>query len=445
MWCISGKGEAYGVLLEAIAYFVRDQNMAEGLKVLKRYMPTWLQQIPGLLDPVDFERLQSQVSLAGPEQMSREFCQAVVELSTAAPLIIVIEDLHWADISTIDLLAALAERPEPSKLLILGTYRPVDAVLYAKHLRDIVQELRMHNQCGEVMLELLSMKDVESYLRGRLDGEVSTELSAELFRRTEGNPMFMVNLVEDFIRKQIFVQREERWTFGDQAQKLDDEVPETLHSFISQRLDVLTGEQRQILEAASVVGIEFTSTATAGALRQLVEETDGQCESMVTQGLFIESIGLENWPDGTLTGRYRFQHSLYLEVLYEHIGDVRKARFHHHIGERLETGYGDRTNEIATALANHFDQGRDMDRAIRYRGVAAEQALNRHAYPEVIEHLTRAVNMLKQLPETPERDQRELDFLLNLGFLPNRRSRLYRAGSGTNLRSRAGVVRTTRR
>ncbi len=104
-----GKSEAYGVVLEAIAHLVRDPNMA---KVLKRFAPTWLLQMPGLLDPVEFEQLQSQVSGVTSERMTREFCQAVEELAKLVPLIIVIEDLHWADISTIDLLASLARVPK---------------------------------------------------------------------------------------------------------------------------------------------------------------------------------------------------------------------------------------------------------------------------------------------------------------------------------------------
>ena len=104
--------------------------------------------------------------------------------------------------------------------------------------------------------------------------------------------------------------------------------------------------------------------ATAGALGEPIEETDDQCEKMAAKGQFIESDGLENWPDGTLTGRYRFQHPLYLEVVYDQIGDARKAGFHRLIGERFESGYGDRTNEIAAALASHFDRARDLDRVI---------------------------------------------------------------------------------
>ena len=407
-----GKSEAYGVVLEAIAHLVRDPNMA---KVLKRFAPTWLLQMPGLLDPIEFEQLQSQVSGVTPERMTREFCQAVEELAKLVPLIIVIEDLHWADISTIDLLATLAQRPEPSKLLILGTYRPVDAVVYAEHLRDIVQELRVHNQCEEVMLELLSMEDVVNYLMGRLDGDVSTELSTKVFQRTNGNALFMVAMIEDLIHQQMLVQREGRWTFDGQAQNVIEGVPETLRSFISRRFGALSSEERLILEAASIVGFEFTSAAMASALEQTAGDIDRQCELLAAQGQFIEAIGLKNWPDGALTGLYRFQHPLYLEVLYDQIGDARKAVLHRRIGDRLETDYGDRTSEIATALADHFDHGRDTDRTIHYRSIAAEQALKHHAYPEAIGQLTRAVDTLKQLPETPERDQRELGFLLLLG------------------------------
>ena len=410
-----GKGEAYGALLEAIAPMARDPDMAKVLKDLKHFAPTWLLQMPGVLDPFEFEKLESQMSGTSLERMTREFCQVVEELAKLVPMIIVIEDLHWADSSTIDLLATLAQHPGPSKLLILGTYRPVDAILHAEHLRDIVQELKVHNQCEEVMLEYLSMEDVGAYLEGRLDGEVSTALSTKVFQRTNGNPLFMVTTVEDFIYHRMLVQREGRWIIDDEAQSALAGVPETLRSFISRRFEVLSSEERLILDAASIHGLEFSSAAMAGALEQTSDDIDRQCELLAAQGQFINTIGLDNWPDGTISGRYRFQHPLYLEVLYDQIGDARKARIHRHLGESLETGFGDRTDEIAAELATHFDRGRDSNRAIRYRSVAAEIALNRHAYPEAIAHLKRVIDILKQLPETPERDQQELGSLLILG------------------------------
>ena len=224
-----------------------------------------------------------------------------------------------------------------------------------------------------------------------------------------------VSLIEDFIHKRILIQREGRWTFDGEAQNVVEGVPETLRAFILRRFGALASDERLILEAASVVGVEFTGAVIASALEQTTGDIDRQCELLAANGQFIEAVGLENWPDGTLTGRYRFQHPLYLEVLYDQIGDARKAELHQHIGDRLEIGYGDRTNEIAAALANHFDRGHDPDRTIRYGRIAAEQALNRHAYPEAIAVLTLVLDTLKQLPETPERGQRELGCLLMLG------------------------------
>jgi predicted ATPase len=411
-----GKCEAYGPLFKAIAGSCRGRNGATVLQVFKRFAPAWLLQIPGLLDPVEFERIQSQVEGMTPERMNREFCQAVEELAKQTPLIIVIEDLHWADISTIDLLAALAQYHEPSRLLLLGTYRPADAVLCAKHLRNIVFELRGRGQCEEMMLEFLSGRDVASYLTGRLSGDVSTELSTKVFQRTNGNPLFIVNLVEDLIQRQILVQQEGCWTFNSQAQNQLEAVPESLRLLILRRLEALPDEQKRILEAACVVGIEFTSAATASALEQATSDVDGQYESMAAQGQFIEAIGITDWPDGTLSGHYRFQHPLYFEVLYEQIGDARRAQLHRCVGERLETGYGDQKDGITAALAMHFDRGHDTDRTIRYRKIAAKQALNCYAYPEAVAQLTRALDTLKQqLPESAERDQQELEFLLHLG------------------------------
>jgi predicted ATPase len=409
-----GKGEAYGPLLQAIARACRDRDGAEILSVFKRDAPIWLLQLPGLIAPAEFERIQRQVEGTGPERMTREFCQAVETLTTQTPLILAIEDLHWADTSTIDLLAMLAQH-DTSSLLLLGTYRPADAVLYSKHLRDIIKELKGRRQCEEISLEHLSREDVANYLTGRLGGDVSNELNTTIYRRSIGNPLFMVNLVEDLMQRQALVQQNGYWTTGDQAQSLLEGIPETLRSLISRRLESLPNEQKLILETASVVGLEFTAAAMASALEQTTMDIESECEAMSAQGHFVEMSGVEEWPNGTLSGRYRFQHPLYFKMLYEQIGEARRVRAHRRVGECLETGYGDRANEIAASLAVHFDRGRDTVRTIRYRKLAAEHALELHAYPEGIGQLMRGLDSLKQLPESTERDQQELEFLLLLG------------------------------
>lgn len=114
--------------------------------------------------------------------------------------------------------------------------------------------------------------------------------------------------------------------------------------------------------------------------------------------------GIAEWPDGTISDKYSFGHALYQNVLYDRIAQARRIRVHRQIGERLEGGYGERAKEIAAELAVHFEQGRDFPRAVRYLQHAGENTIHRSAHREAIIHLTKGLELLKNFPNTPERN-----------------------------------------
>ena len=123
------------------------------------------------------------------------------------------------------------------------------------------------------------------------------------------------------------------------------------------------------------------------------------------------------WPDGTSGGRYRFQHALYQQVLYESLGTARRVQLHQRIGARLEAGYGARAGEIAAQLAVHFERGGEVQRAVHYWQQAGDNATRRNAHHEAVAALTKGLALLATLPESPARAQHELTLLLILGEL----------------------------
>jgi len=409
-----GKQEAYGPVLEAIAEFYRDHSDTGLIREMERHAPGWLLQFPEMLDAMLFERVRRRTEGMAPERMTREFCQLVATLGEKKPLVIVIEDLHWADVSTIDLLAALAKHAN-LPLMILGTYRPADAVLYNQSLRDTVRELKGRGLCRELLLELLTATDLTKYLAGRLNGESSVDFIDGLYRRTGGNPLFMVKLLEELIKTQALVCHDGLWCVGDPAGVLEADIPDSLQSLIRRHLEALSPAHREILEVASVVGMEFSAAAMTDALAKPIEEIENECDKLSTDCQFIEPGNLLTWPDDTLTGCYRFHHHLYLEVINRQIAEARRARIHRKVGERLEVDYGERAPEIAPILASHFEFGNDPERSLRYRWLSAEQALGRHAYSTAIGELGAALDKLEQMPQTTERDQQLLDCLNLLG------------------------------
>jgi DNA-binding winged helix-turn-helix (wHTH) protein/predicted ATPase len=165
-----GEGEPYLPLLEALGQLSRGPDHREVLDAMRRYAPMWLVQWPGLLPEAEVQRLQRQLQGATAARMLRELADVLDVLTAETPLVLVLEDLHWSDRPTVECLNYLAQRRAPARLLVLGTYRPVDAAILGHPLRPIVQELCGRGYATELRLELLTSADVAAYLTGRLGG-----------------------------------------------------------------------------------------------------------------------------------------------------------------------------------------------------------------------------------------------------------------------------------
>src|SRR5262245_24856170 len=194
-----GEGEPYLPFLEALGQLCRGPQPAAVVAVLRRYAPLWLGQLLGVLSEAEQERLHRQVQGASAARMLRELAEALDVLTADVPLLLVLEDLHWSDRSTVEALAYLAQRRGPARLLVLGTYRPVEMALRGHPLRGVVQELCGRGQAVERPLELLSAEAVTAYVTGRLGGPVAAPLAAVIFERTEGNAVFLVDIVEELV------------------------------------------------------------------------------------------------------------------------------------------------------------------------------------------------------------------------------------------------------
>jgi predicted ATPase len=412
-----GVGEPYLPLLGALERFGQGPDGARMISVLRRYAPMWLAQLPGMVSDTDLERLQRQMQGATPARMLRELSHALAVLAVDTPLVLVLEDLHWSDSSTVDVLAYLGQQLEPTRLLVLGTYRPVDAMLRAHPLRRTVQELCGRAQATELRLEFLPARDVAAYVAGRCGGPVAPALAAFVHQRTDGNALFMVNVVEHLVQQGLIVQRESQWTLREGAAAEVAEVPEGVRQLLVRRIEELAPEARQVLEAASVVGEAFAVGDVAAGVQRAVEDVQAVCDALAAQHHFIEDTGVTVWPDGTRGGSYRFQHALYQQVLYDELGSTRRGQLHQRIGARLQAGYGPQAGEIAAQLAVHFERGGEIRLAVHYWQQVADIAARRNAHREAISAIKTGLALLATLPDDPERVQSELALHRSLGEL----------------------------
>src|SRR5207247_3394671 len=219
-------------------------------------------------------------------------------------------------------------------------------------------------------LTALSETAGEEYLAVRFTGGVTTgsalwsadpaagrsplqRLAQIVHQRTEGNPLFMVNVVDDLVRQGSLRQSEGGWELKVGIEEVAARVPESVQQMIEKQLERLSPEDQRVLEVASVAGIEFSAAAVAASVEAAVAEVDERCARLVRREQFLRATGASEWPDGTVAARYSFLHALYQEVVYGRVTAGRRVGLHRRLGERLEAAYGARTEEIAAELAVH--------------------------------------------------------------------------------------------
>jgi DNA-binding winged helix-turn-helix (wHTH) protein/predicted ATPase len=411
-----GAGEAYLPVLEALGRLCRGPRGASLIPLLRQYAPSWLVHLPALLVPEDWERLTHTVRDVTPDRMLRELADALEVLTATRPLVLVLEDLHWSDSATLAWLAYLVRRRDAARLLILGTYRPIDVIVHAPPLYPLMTELRRHPQCAELVLDYLSVTAVTAYLRQRFEATpVPSGLPQRLQQRTSGNPLFLVTLVNYWVSQGWLAEGEDGWTLSTGLPESQASIPVSLWQMIEAQLDRLSPEEQQVLEVGSVAGVEFSAAAVAAGCADDVMRSDERCAALVRRSQLLRLCGEQVWPDGTVAGCYAFVHALYHEVLYSRLTVARRVALHRQIGVRMEAAYGTQTEDIAGELAQHFERGRDDQRAVQYLRQAANNALCRSAYREAIAHLTKGLDILQRLPGTLARAQQELDIQIVLG------------------------------
>jgi DNA-binding winged helix-turn-helix (wHTH) protein len=280
-----GTGEAYLPVLDALAGLCRGPRGATLVPLLRRYAPTWLVQVPGLLSAADVEALQRTVHGSTRERMLRELAGALEALAAAHPVVLVLEDLHWSDYATLDLVAFLAQRRDPARLLVLGTYRPVEVIVRGHPLKAVVQDLGLRRHCVELRLDGLGATAVAAYLAMRFpQAPWPPGLETVLHRRTDGHPLFLVTVTDWWVQQGRVAQVEGHWHVPDRVEALAGAVPDSLRTLIESQLEELSTAAQALLEAASVVGEAFSAAAVAAAVEAPVAEVEQQCAALVRRG-----------------------------------------------------------------------------------------------------------------------------------------------------------------
>lgn len=401
--CVEGYGgkEPYFPMLEALAQLCGTSAENFTFRTLVERAPTWAVQFPALLIPDDRQKLQHEIFGTTSRRMLREICEALEVITAQFPLLLVFEDLQWVDHSTIDLISALARGRTRARLMLIAAYRPANTESAGSPLRTLKQELVGHGLSREISLQPLSEADVAKYLAaGSRDTTPPNGLAALIYRRSEGNPLFMVATLEDLNQRRLFRWEQGIWQVKVPPEETDMGIPDTLRGLIETWIERLPAREQSLLEAASVTGAYFSSSISAAATTVSAETFDEICEDLARRMQFVRPAGLEDLPDGSVSQRYEFVHAIFRDVFYYRQTPGRRARSHKRIGERLETLFQTRLSELAAKLADHFEKAADWPRAIKYFRQVAATASRRHAPREATDILRHAYDLCARLPDS---------------------------------------------
>ena len=398
-----GPGEAYLPFLDALAPLLSGSGKL--VQALRTHAPTWCLNFPATFgSPSQLAELQREAMGASKERMLREMGDALGALTMRAPLLMVLEDLHWADPSSIDLLRHLARRARSHRLLMIGTYRP-DAVELTGHpLKAATLELIGHGLCEEVLLAPLREADLRRYIATTLPGApFADELAAFVQRKTEGHALFAVSQIQFLVQTGVIAREEDgHFRLTRPLAESDMELPESVRAMIGKKIETLGDSDRRALKFAST-DVEFLSTVTAKLLGVDELDLEEQLDRLARVHRVIDRLGEEELPDGKLATRYRFAHALYKDVLYGDLAAQRRAQLHRQVGEELLAHYGKAAATIAPLLALHFERGREFARAIDFLVEAGDAAKRVYASGEAERHYTRALGLVDKLPPEEQR------------------------------------------
>lgn len=415
-----GGGEPYLPVLDALAGICRGSDGETARAALARRAPAWV--LRALRIDTAAVAGDGAAAASTHDHTLHMLAASLDALAAEMPLVLVLEDLQWSDHATLDLVSVIAQRRDPARLLVLCTLRSADAIVSGHPVADVKRELVRKGVCQQILLDGLTASDVASYLAARFPGASHDDaLPGLLVDRTDGNPFFLVTLVDHLLARELLVESAARLELRDHVDALRTAIPEGLLAVIEPRLERLTPDERRVFEVASVVGAEFSAHTVAriaapdGDLAD-VEVVEQLCDGLVRRQEILRASGESTLPDGTISARYAFRHALYRQVAYRRIPPSAQRRLHQSVGEELEAAYAGRTRSFASELAAHFDRSRDVERAIRYHGEAAKHAGSRLAYQEARLHLQAALAHLQSLPETRARLERELPLLNTLGW-----------------------------
>jgi len=319
--------------------------------------------------------------------MPGELCAALEQIPGERPLLVFLEDLQWADESTVNVLSALARRRGQARLMIVATLAPLTGSA-APALTRLMQDLGMRRLCCELALPRLTRPAVAGLIRAHLHQDVLPQGLHEIVHQySEGNPRFALTMLDHLIAEGILARASasHSWELQCSIEQVEAVMPGELARAIELEIEHLAPREQQLLEAGSLLPIAFPAWLVAAALGQDMASVEEACDGLARRVSFLKRVSEEELPDGTCCSFYAFAHALYREVLYRRQSPARRAARHIRISERLLAMFRGREELVAREASSHYEAAGDWTNAVAMLRIAARHALEMRAFGEAAE------------------------------------------------------------
>ncbi len=403
--------EAFLPILDALEDLLGEDPGGAIRKSLEENAPSWRRQVapfetgPGASAPA-----------ASQERLKRELAGFLEDVAGDKPLVLFIEDIHWADASTVDLLAYIVTRLGNSRLFTIVTFRPSELQLAQHPFLALKLDLQTRGVARELPLTFLTENEVRALLALRFPGSAfPPELAKLIHARTEGNPLFVADVAEYLKVKDVIREENGSWILSGSLPDLERDLPESKRSMVQRKVGQLTELDSQLLIAASVQGYDFDSAVIAAATGRDPAEVEDRLVDLERVYTFVHRRDEHDFPDGTPTTRYRFVHVLYQNVLYASLSVSRRVQISKAVGETILRFQKGVPGPFAAELGFLFESARDADKASLFFAAASRNAAKVFANQEAAVLARRGLALLAKVEEGPERQRRELSLQSILG------------------------------
>jgi DNA-binding winged helix-turn-helix (wHTH) protein len=399
--CLPGNAETdpYYPILDVLMRLADTDGPEDFRAVVSRVAPTWAIQLPMIADEAVAGSLQDVLG-ATHHRISRELCALLEIVAKQQPLVLVLEDIQWADQATLDLLRQIAHRRLTARLLIVATLRypgtaPAASVRSA---RLLCESLCVYHLATEIPLSTLTRDDVGEYLTRMSGQRPALELSLHLHARSGGNPLFMRTMIDYWLQTGLVTPDPSGWALPGAHGVSELKAPPTLARLIEGEIELLKPDRQHVIDAASVSEGMFSAAISHVASPFDEAAFEEACEDLArTTGLIRRAEAL-SLPDGRRVQGYAFRHVILRDVAYERQSASRRAAAHAAVAAEMENVYRRDPAPVASTLARHFLEAQDWISAVKYLRLAARVALRRFSRREAVTALEQALAGAAHLP-----------------------------------------------